>query len=217
MPCSLHRPDRPECSINSHCRPTEREADIDGALRYYAFHRPHAGLGGGTPNEALAGDEPRHLRAVHPPRGRRAERCAPPPFVIDFFEGDHRLPSSAPLNPASEPDTPAPDERAEPLRTGIPAALLDANARASRTRSRTLTPSRRFQHQQTPQLDRANSHWNGTLTSVSTALTRLRPTELTFECSTKLPLPAYRHLLCGFSQEALPKRLAASHSFDPTL
>jgi transposase InsO family protein len=70
----------------------EREADIDRALRYYTLHRPHTGLGGATPAEALAGDERRRLRAVHPPRGRRAERCVPAPFVIDFFEGDHRLP-----------------------------------------------------------------------------------------------------------------------------
>jgi transposase InsO family protein len=70
----------------------ERDDDIHRALRYYTFHRPHTGLGGATPAEALAGDEPRHRRAVHPPRGRRGEPCAPAPFVIDFFEGDHRLP-----------------------------------------------------------------------------------------------------------------------------
>lgn len=70
----------------------DREADIDRALRYYTLHRPHSGLGGATPAEALTGDEPRHLRATHPPRGRRGEACAPTPFLIDFFEGDHRLP-----------------------------------------------------------------------------------------------------------------------------
>jgi transposase InsO family protein len=71
---------------------TELAAAIDRALRYYTFHRPHTALSGDTPAEALANIEPRRPRAVQPPRGRRGEPWAPVPFVIDFFEGDHRLP-----------------------------------------------------------------------------------------------------------------------------
>jgi transposase InsO family protein len=70
----------------------ELAAAIDRALRYYTFHRPHTGLRGDTPAEALDGAESRSLRAVQPPRGRRGEPCRPAPFVIDFFEGHHRLP-----------------------------------------------------------------------------------------------------------------------------
>lgn len=80
---------RPAVSLVSDA---ELAASIDRAPRYYTFHRPHTGLRGATPAEALDGAESRSLRAVQPPRGRRGKPCRPAPFVIDFFEGDHRLP-----------------------------------------------------------------------------------------------------------------------------
>jgi transposase InsO family protein len=70
----------------------ELEADLDRALRYYTLHRPHSGLGGATPAEIVANIEPRRVRAVQPPRGRRGENRVPSPFTIEYFEGDRRLP-----------------------------------------------------------------------------------------------------------------------------
>lgn len=70
----------------------EQVAEIDRALRYYVSHRPHSALGGATPGEILAGAEPRHLRAVQPPRGRPGDPGPACPVVADYFEGDPRLP-----------------------------------------------------------------------------------------------------------------------------
>ena len=68
------------------------EHDVERALRYYALHRPHQGLGGATPAELYFGHEPAHLRAVQPPRGRRGDppaRCA---IAVEYLDGDHRFP-----------------------------------------------------------------------------------------------------------------------------
>ncbi len=72
--------------------PKELEAEIDRALRYYAFHRPHSGLGSATPAEAYHGLDPEHLTAVQPPRGRKGDPPVPFPVTLEHFEGDRRLP-----------------------------------------------------------------------------------------------------------------------------
>jgi putative transposase len=72
--------------------PAELEADIDRALRYYAFHRPHSSLDGATPAEAYLGLDAQHRAAVQPPRGRQGDPPVPLPVTLDHFEGDTRLP-----------------------------------------------------------------------------------------------------------------------------
>lgn len=66
-------------------------AEVKRALTYYAYHRPHQGLGGATPAEVYFGLRPAHLGAAQPPRGRRGGppiRCP----VVDFLDGDERFP-----------------------------------------------------------------------------------------------------------------------------
>lgn len=70
----------------------ELERDIHLALTYYAYFRPHQGLGGATPAEVYFGLEPAHRRALKPPRGRLGDPPVPPPARIEFLEGDHRFP-----------------------------------------------------------------------------------------------------------------------------
>ena len=66
--------------------------DVRRAIHYYAFHRPHQGLGGATPAEVYFGLPPAHLSAVLPPRGKRGDPPVPSPVVIDFLDGDERFP-----------------------------------------------------------------------------------------------------------------------------
>ena len=52
----------------------------------YLCFRPHQGLHGSTPAEALLGLEPAAAKAVRPPRGKPGEGPLDPPFVIDFLD-----------------------------------------------------------------------------------------------------------------------------------
>ena len=69
----------------------ERRLEI--ALLYYLCFRPHEGLGGATPAEALLGTPPAHQMAVEPPRGRPGEGPAQAPFAINYLDpGNRRFP-----------------------------------------------------------------------------------------------------------------------------
>ncbi len=70
----------------------EIETDIERALVYYAYYRPHQGLGGATPAEVYFAQEPAHTHAVQPPRGRRGDPAVPLPATPDFLYGDPRFP-----------------------------------------------------------------------------------------------------------------------------
>lgn len=72
--------------------PEELQADIERALHYYAYCRPHAGLQGATPAEVYHGWEPQHRSTAQPPRGRRGEPPAPMPVTLHYLDGDRRLP-----------------------------------------------------------------------------------------------------------------------------
>lgn len=68
------------------------ERRVEYALLHYAFHRPHQGLSGATPAEVYFGVKPAHLSAVRPPRGRRGESFAEPPFIIEYLDPEQRFP-----------------------------------------------------------------------------------------------------------------------------
>ena len=70
----------------------ELERRIELALHYYAFLRPHQGLGGATPAEIYYGDKPAYLSALPPPRGRPGEGPTKPPFRIEHLDRERRLP-----------------------------------------------------------------------------------------------------------------------------
>jgi transposase InsO family protein len=63
---------------------------LETALTYYMAFRPHQGLDGATPAEALLGLEPASATAVKAPRGRPGEGPLEPPFVIDFLDRQSR-------------------------------------------------------------------------------------------------------------------------------
>ena len=67
-------------------------AEVQRALAYYAFHRPHQGLAGATPAEIYLGLTPAHLKARQPPRGRLGAPSEPCPFVVTCLEEDDRFP-----------------------------------------------------------------------------------------------------------------------------
>ena len=66
------------------------ERRLETALTHYLLFRPHQGLHGATPAEALLGLEPSSAKAVRPPRGRPGEGPVDPPFLIDFLDRDRR-------------------------------------------------------------------------------------------------------------------------------
>jgi transposase InsO family protein len=70
----------------------EVEHDVRFAMTYYAYFRPHQGLGGATPAEVYFGLEPAHRGAVQPPRGRLGDPPVAAPVRIEFLDGDHRFP-----------------------------------------------------------------------------------------------------------------------------
>jgi putative transposase len=72
--------------------PAELETEIDRALRYYSFYRPHSGLDGATPAEAYYATEPANVQAVQPPRGRRGHPPVPLPVTLEHLDHDRRLP-----------------------------------------------------------------------------------------------------------------------------
>jgi transposase InsO family protein len=59
---------------------------LENALTYYLVFRPHQGLHGATPTEALLGLEPACPKALKPPRGRPGEGPPLSPFAIDFLD-----------------------------------------------------------------------------------------------------------------------------------
>ena len=61
-------------------------------LLYYAYIKPHQGLGGATPAELFFGLPPAHLQAVAPPRARPREGPFDVPFDIRFLDPESRLP-----------------------------------------------------------------------------------------------------------------------------
>jgi transposase InsO family protein len=80
--------------IRSHpslCR-IDLEKRLELGLRYYAYLRPHQGLGGATPAEVYFGITPAHLSAVHPPRARPGEGTMHAPVAIAYLDPDRHLP-----------------------------------------------------------------------------------------------------------------------------
>lgn len=66
------------------------EQRLQLALFHYVCLRPHQGLEGATPAEALFGLEPPCARAIEPPRGWPGEGPADAPFVIDYLDATAR-------------------------------------------------------------------------------------------------------------------------------
>jgi transposase InsO family protein len=70
---------------------TDLERRLATALVYYAWLRPHAGLGGATPIERHLGLVPAHSRA-RPPARARPHAAAPLPFTVGYLDGDPHCP-----------------------------------------------------------------------------------------------------------------------------
>lgn len=69
------------------------ERRLASVLSHYIWLRPHQGLTGATPAEAMLGLRPAQLDAVAPPRGRPGEAVdASPPFELRYLGADRRLP-----------------------------------------------------------------------------------------------------------------------------
>lgn len=66
------------------------ERRLQSALTHYLCFRPHQGLHGMTPAEALLGLEPASAKAVKPPRGKPGEGPTEPPLLIDFLDREKR-------------------------------------------------------------------------------------------------------------------------------
>jgi len=66
------------------------EQRLELALTHYVSFRPHQGLAGGTPAEALLGLEPNCRTAVRPPRAKRGEGSLDPPFLVDYLDRERR-------------------------------------------------------------------------------------------------------------------------------
>ena len=66
------------------------EQRLESALTHYLWFRPHQGLHGMTPAEALLALRPASAKAVRPPRGNPGEGPAHPPFLIDFLDREKR-------------------------------------------------------------------------------------------------------------------------------
>jgi len=68
----------------------ELEYRLELALLFYAFFRPHQGLGGATPAEIYYRHVPAHLSGVPPPRGRPREGPSDAPFTIEYLDREKR-------------------------------------------------------------------------------------------------------------------------------
>ena len=66
----------------------ERRLEI--ALAHYLLFRPHRGLEGATPAEALLGARPACTRASSPPRGRPGEEPDHSPFAVEYLDAQNR-------------------------------------------------------------------------------------------------------------------------------
>lgn len=69
------------------------ERRLASVLSYYTWLRPHRGLRGATPAEAVRGIRPAHLTAIPPPRGRPGEAVdVSPPFELRYLGANRSLP-----------------------------------------------------------------------------------------------------------------------------
>ena len=66
----------------------ERRLEI--ALVHYVVFRPHQGLHGATPAEALLGVRPACAKALSPPRGRPGEGSGDSPFCVEYLDPQSR-------------------------------------------------------------------------------------------------------------------------------
>jgi transposase InsO family protein len=66
------------------------ERRLETTLAHYLAFRPHQGLNGATPAEALLGDQPACAKAVSPPRGRAGEGSSDPPFSVAYLDPQSR-------------------------------------------------------------------------------------------------------------------------------
>ena len=66
----------------------ERRLEI--ALAHYVVFRPHQGLHGATPAEALLGVHPACANALSPPRGRPGEGSGDSPFCVEYLDPRNR-------------------------------------------------------------------------------------------------------------------------------
>jgi len=71
---------------------SDLETRLELALTHYIAFRPHQGLQGATPAEALLELEPAHRKAVKPPRGLPRQQTEPPPFAFAFLADDPHFP-----------------------------------------------------------------------------------------------------------------------------
>jgi transposase InsO family protein len=62
------------------------ERRLEAALSHYILYRPHEGLGGAVPAEALLGIEGPHVQAVEAPRGRHGDPPETAPFLIGALD-----------------------------------------------------------------------------------------------------------------------------------
>ncbi len=77
-------------------RPPLLRADLERrlalAFAYYGWLRPHQGLGGATPAEALLDRRVAHLDSVPPPRGRPGDSVEfTAPFEVRYLDPEKRL------------------------------------------------------------------------------------------------------------------------------
>ena len=77
-------------------RPSLTRYDLEHRLTlglfYYAYLRPHQGLGGATPAEVYFGLRPAHRSAVAPPRGCPGKGLTDSSFEITYLDTDQHLP-----------------------------------------------------------------------------------------------------------------------------
>jgi transposase InsO family protein len=66
------------------------ERRLELALTHYVVFRPHQGLHGATPAEAILGAEPRCAAAVSPPRGLAGEGPRDSPFSVAYLDPRNR-------------------------------------------------------------------------------------------------------------------------------
>jgi hypothetical protein len=74
---------------------SDMQERLDAALTYYAYLKPHQGLGGAVPAEIYFGIRPAHLDARRPPR-EQSLKATDQAFEVAFLDPEGRLPSSFP-------------------------------------------------------------------------------------------------------------------------
>jgi transposase InsO family protein len=79
----------------------ELERRVELALFYYAYLRPHQGLGGATPAEVFFELAIAHREAVSPPRARPHQGPFPAPFRVGHLDPEQLLPVLLPNDVAA--------------------------------------------------------------------------------------------------------------------